>query len=76
MINEKELSKEVIILNESIIGSTPMLMKKLILRGYRVLAVSPLCGKIEIECFKDKTLLDTQEKAMQKGELRSERGFN
>ena len=40
MINKKE-EKKTILFDEIIIGTNPFAMKELILRGYRVMAVSP-----------------------------------
>ena len=65
MIN-KIREKEVILLDEKIIGTNPFALKELILRGYRVMAVSPSCGQIEVECFHSKTLSNEKEITMQK----------
>ena len=58
----KKDEKKAILFDESIIGMHPFAMKELILRGYRILAVSP-----------SPTLLNMQVKAVQKKELIIER---
>ena len=67
MIDKKD-NREIIILNEAVIGSSAFVMKELILRGYRIMAISPSCGKVEVECYKHDALLNTQKNAVRREE--------
>jgi len=67
------MEKNIILLDEKIIGTTPFVMKELILRGYRVMAISPLCEKIEVECFNHEKILSNTQVSKKRREIISER---
>jgi len=73
MINDKKQTEK-IFFDEVNSAFEPMMMKELIMRGYRVMAASPLSGKIEIE-YQDTTLLNTQRKRVHEKRITERRFF-